>query len=409
MVHEGISNNGTAWAAGRGGNIAAQTTGAKVKYSEMHVSELRKTAKAVFENAAWVTLANRDELTEALETKKVPPRFDGGEDPLAKLQGQMDAVGPILKDFSEFLETFSKEALDDLGRKGSFVKREAERVGTGYDQMRSEYDRHMAELRSLCDSSAPSKPIAIQLPDMTIREAGLQHKEFARLVQVLAIGLPAYLCGPAGSGKTQGAEEAAKALGLPFHPQSVCQQTSKADLLGYINPGDGKVVRTPFREAYENGGVYLLDEIDAGNPNITLILNAALANGGCSFPDAYVVKHKDFRCVAAANTFGSGADRMYVGRNQIDAATLSRFVFIVWDYDERFERMLSGNEAWAKRVQAIRKAAVTLQARIIISPRASINGAKMLAAGMSQDITEDAVVFGGVDKDLKKKILGAIK
>jgi cobaltochelatase CobS len=38
--------------------------------------------------------------------------------------------------------------------------------------------------------------------------------------------------------------------------------------------------------------------------------------------------------VATANTFGTGADRVYVGSLQIDGATLDRFAFLEWPYDE---------------------------------------------------------------------------
>jgi hypothetical protein len=37
------------------------------------------------------------------------------------------------------------------------------------------------------------------------------------------------------------------------------------------------------------------------------------------------MKPSYFVCIAAANTFGTGADRQYVGRNQLDESTLDRF------------------------------------------------------------------------------------
>ena len=88
----------------------------------------------------------------------------------------------------------------------------------------------------------------------------------------------------------------------------------------------GTIVSTEFRKAYENGGLFLFDEIDASMPGAILAFNAALANNFMDFPDKKVPRHKDFYCIAAANTFGSGADRQYVGRNQLDAASLDRFI-----------------------------------------------------------------------------------
>jgi len=48
----------------------------------------------------------------------------------------------------------------------------------------------------------------------------------------------------------------------------------------------GKLVRTVYRDSYENGGVFLWDEMDASSPNAMLAFNAGLANGHQDFPDA---------------------------------------------------------------------------------------------------------------------------
>jgi cobaltochelatase CobS len=58
--------------------------------------------------------------------------------------------------------------------------------------------------------------------------------------------------------------------------------------MGYMD-AHGKLVRTLLREAYEHGGVFLLDEIDAGNPGVLTVLNALLANGQVGFPMAWLV------------------------------------------------------------------------------------------------------------------------
>jgi uncharacterized heparinase superfamily protein len=126
------------------------------------------------------------------------------------------------------------------------------------------------------------------------------------------------------------------------------------------------------------------------------------------FPDKpdRVMRHQNFRPVAAANTFGSGADRIYVGANQLDASTLDRFVFFDFRYDEKLERLLSGgNVKWAERVQAIREGAAKEKARMVISPRATLFGAKLLSIGWTQDVVEQRVIWKGCDKDLKERIL----
>lgn len=385
-----------------------------MEYVSLGVPELRTLCRSNIGSGTWIAMANRDELVQALQSKAIPARFSGHtgssnlEQEVGFLKAGFDAVGTVIKDSHAFIETSANEIRAEMDGKATHLKARLAQFDAGFSVLRDSVEKGLEEVRAACDSAAPSKPIEIRIPDRPVYQAGRQHRKFGELVQLMSLQIPVYLCGPAGSGKTEAGYHAAKALNLKFWPQSVCQQTSKADLLGYLTPGTGLVVRTPFREAYENGGVYLLDEIDAGNPNVTLILNAALSNGGCSFPDMYVKKHDDFRCIAAANTFGSGADRQYVGRNQIDAATLSRFAFIVWDYDEKFERDLAGDDDWVKYVQKIRFAVQEGRHRIVVSPRASINGAIMLKAGMTRATVVDSLIFGGVGAEVKKVILAKL-
>lgn len=213
---------------------------------------------------------------------------------------------------------------------------------------------------------------------------GLKHRQLEGLIKIVAQNLPVMMVGSAGSGKTKAAEQVAEALGLGFHCQSVGAQTSKADLFGFID-ASGKYQPTGFRKAYEEGGVFCMDEIDAGNPNVLVLLNSAIGNGYCAFPDKMVKVHKDFRFIGTANTYGTGADRMYVGRNQLDMATLDRFVSVDWEIDEDLEAHLAGDEkvakAWVKMVQAIRAKVKEQKVRAIISPRATMKGVALLKVG----------------------------
>lgn len=229
---------------------------------------------------------------------------------------------------------------------------------------------------------------------------GTQHKAFEKVLGVLACGLNLYLCGPAGAGKTTACENAAKALDVPFEFNGAI--LSKFELFGFKD-GGGTYHATAFRRAFEHGGIYLADEIDAWSPQALLSLNAALANGYCDFPDGMVTKHESFLMVAAANTWGLGADRAYVGRNQLDAASLDRFVFLEFDYDEELERVICGNADWARRVQSIRKAVFSQKARMVVSPRASIHGAKLLQHFPQKEV-EEMVIWKGVTQEIREKI-----
>jgi len=227
------------------------------------------------------------------------------------------------------------------------------------------------------------RPIEVNIKGVKQELKGVRHANFENLLLAVQVGQPTLLVGPAGTGKTHSAAEIAKVLGLDFYSISVGAQTSKSDLVGYMHAGGGYVT-TQFREAYEKGGVFLLDEADAGNSNVLILLNAALSNGYMAFPDAMIQAHEDFRLIASANTFGHGASRQYVGRNQLDAATLDRFTVLTWDIDARVERSLAGDQTkWYEVVKAVRKEAIdVLQLRVVISPRATKRGAELLTAGM---------------------------
>lgn len=234
---------------------------------------------------------------------------------------------------------------------------------------------------------------------------GRQHNKLSQILRYVQIRQSLYLYGPAGTGKTQLAETAAQAVNLPFYPISVCGQTTKSDLLGYTT-ATGTYIETIFRTAYENGGVFLLDEIDNGNPNVTAVLNSALANGVCTFPDKVVKRNPDFICIAAANTFGTGASAEYIGRNPIDAATLDRFKQIFVDYDEELEMELFPSAAAI--VQKLRKA--MKGERVVVSMRKTallekcLNVFKMERAEAIQEALIDQISPNLQDK--AKQILG---
>ena len=225
-------------------------------------------------------------------------------------------------------------------------------------------------------------------------DVGSVHNQFEQLLKIVATGLHVFIVGPAGSGKTTAAQKCAEALGLEYYFTGAI--ASEFKLTGFIN-AQGKIVSTDFRKAYTEGGLFLFDEIDASYPQAILAFNAALANDYMDFPDGRKPKHKDFHCIAAANTYGLGADRQYVGRNQLDAASIDRFIFLDWKYDEKLEQELAQNDNWVEYVQSIRKVIEEKKIRHIISPRASIFGAKLLTAGIEKKIVEESILWKGLD------------
>lgn len=110
-----------------------------------------------------------------------------------------------------------------------------------------------------------------------------------------------------------------------------------------------------------------------------------------------MARHPDFCAIAAGNTFGRGADRQYVGRNQLDAATLDRFQTYEVDYDEQLESQIAGCDPWTHYVQAVRRALEKEKVRHVVSPRASISGARLISAGMALAKVEESCIWKGLD------------
>lgn len=255
--------------------------------------------------------------------------------------------------------------------------------------------------------------IEIKLPDHKVELPQLSHKALPEVVAIMAAGLNLFLVGPAGSGKSTLAHQAADVLGIPFYALSLGPTTPTSKLFGYMDV-QGRYVRTPFREAYENGGVILLDELDNGHPGLVAEINQATANGYCAFADGMVQRHKDTRIVATGNTFGRGPDRLFVGRNILDAATLDRFVTSEILIDERLESRLARGyvtdenksqiEDWIGYVQQVRRKVESLKLPVVVSPRATIEGAKLLAHGLDVERVKEIRLFAGIGEEVRQKI-----
>ena len=202
-------------------------------------------------------------------------------------------------------------------------------------------DAVMMTLQPIIDSLKKQAATQVQHIHIT-NSAGETHQidevvcsDFEEMLTYLSEGVPVYMWGAAGCGKSHTARQLADALGLPFYESM--QVMFAHDVKGYGDAG-GNYQSTPFFKAFTEGGVFFLDEVDASAPEALVVLNTAIANRRFDFPIVgNVTAHPNFRVIAAGNTAMTGADVEYVARSVQDAATENRFSFFEMHYDRRVE------------------------------------------------------------------------
>lgn len=308
----------------------------------------------------------------------------------------------------QMAELLLKSQLGDVEQK---INAKLDEVNTSFeaklDGLKVELQAKVNELEAITGE----QPLQITIGTVENPKKRLVHSSFIKILNILKsqkrIQKNIMLVGEAGSGKTHLASSIAEALNLQFYPMSVGLQTTKSDLLGFIN-AHGQYVTSPVREAFEKGGVLLLDEFDSTHAGVVTIINSLLANGHCSFPDKIVEKNENFICLVACNTYGHGANIDYVGRNRLDGATLDRFIVVEVGYDKLLEKKLTNHEEWYNIVQKIRENVSRQGIKMIISPRASMNGADLLDAGFRIKDVVEMCILKGADKDTRTKCLNGV-
>lgn len=276
-----------------------------------------------------------------------------------------------------------------------------------------------ASVEQFFDEMKPER-IEIQRQDGTVFEIEeTVHPSFRKVMDLAKMRKNIVLIGPAGSGKSYLARQVAYAIFGPAdtwaNPTekigmiSCSGGMSEGHFIGRLLPvGEGgkfETVMADFRRCFQFGGVFLMDEMDAADDNVLLVMNDAIANGklvlindvGCPTID----KHPDFIFIGAANTYGRGADRMYCGRNALDEAFLDRFRIgqVEIDYSEEVDKALCPDDALRHRLQTYRRRVNENRLERIVSTRFLKDAYEMKVGAGWSDADIDGQLFMGWRED----------
>lgn len=296
----------------------------------------------------------------------------------------------------------------------------------------------VATMRTEIQNFSKARPIEIRVLDAKGKVAqtvdvGRQHVNFANLVTMVQacarVGGIVFMVGEAGSWKSSALEHLSKAMNLRYMPHVCGEDMSATDVFGFIDANGKPVDPWGFRDFYENGGITFLDEIGNASASGLTSMNSLTSNSLANFAGGVQVrKHKDALYLAADNTYGRGQDALYISRQQLDAATLSRFVYLPWQTDwglvsdslglapirDDFDhfpapgkpRDLKSPEvqAWGQYVKGVYDAVQKIGIRAVISSRAIINGRELLLSGVDRKLVEFSTIWGHMSEQDAKSV-----
>lgn len=257
------------------------------------------------------------------------------------------------------------------------------------------------------------RAIEIRRPDAApVKLEERVHPAYDKVIKLASAGVNVLLVGPAGCGKTHLSQQVAKGLGKTFGSISGSAGVSEAQLTGRLLPtgenGRFEYTESPFIREYTKGGVFLFDELDAFDSNCLLTVNSALANGGFEVEaraaaglSTYVKRDKGAVLIGSANTFGTGAGALYVGRSQLDAATLDRWYVVQMDYDREWESTLAPAHVCAF-VWKLRDAVTQYKMRRVASTRMIQKAAMALNAGIKWNEVQADLLSGWTAEEKSK-------
>lgn len=283
------------------------------------------------------------------------------------------------------------------------------------DAIRPAIQRETAQQVAAQMPPTPALDVRIRRRRRPNRIQGPHHQLLPTLIKMTCSrtheGFPValWLYGQHGSGKSIMAKQVAAALDAAFYLVPLGPTSTESKLLGYTNLVNGQFVPGLLYEPFKNGGLAFLDEVDIADPGVLVGINALISGDRFRFPDGEEVeRHTDFYLVAAGNTIGTGGTGGFT-RNKLDAAFLDRFIKLKVDYDSNLDFTICHNVSWVRYVQKVRHHLQrSTSGTIYVTPRATINGAALLEAGVSASVVVNSVLFAGFTDAIRDDVIKKI-
>ena len=174
------------------------------------------------------------------------------------------------------------------------------------------------------------------------------HEKYEEVLKLSGFSINGYppsilLTSKTQIGKSYMCKQIAKHFGIRYGYISGNSQTTKTDLLGYVNI-EGVEVKSIFQDFYENGGLLVLEEFDTIPQGVATALNTSIAGDSITSPSGKEIKrHKDFRLFVTTNTY-DGANSDYTARVKMDQASLERYYKVDMEIDTKLEKKIFGEE-----------------------------------------------------------------